>query len=101
MCRWRRRFAAGRLTGWDDQPRPGRGRLYDERTDRLAALPDLHPQPLRQSSSPLQAIARSLEEQWPVWSNESKRELLQEMVEYIVLNRADLTASEIVWKSMA
>jgi hypothetical protein len=66
----------------------------------VAALPDSPALPSRQNSRHLQAVARSLEEHWATWSNESKRELLQEMIQYIVLNRSDLAASEIVWKSV-
>jgi len=35
VCKWRRRFAARGLGGLRDSPRPGRSRLYDDRTDRL------------------------------------------------------------------
>jgi transposase len=34
VCHWRCRFVIVRLAGLEDQPRPGRGRLYDENTDR-------------------------------------------------------------------
>jgi hypothetical protein len=80
-----------------------RERLDQElaRFDReVAALPDSPAPPSRQNSRHLQAVARSLEEHWATWSNESKRELLQEMIHYIVLNRSDLAASEIAWRSV-
>jgi transposase len=45
VCRWRCRFATGRLAGLNDQPRPGRNRLYDASTDQriLAQLDESPP----------------------------------------------------------
>jgi len=41
-----------------------------------------------------------LEKHCPIWSVESKRELLQSMVECIIPNDEDLSASEITWRGV-
>ena len=59
VTKWRKRFASGGLAGLQDMPRPGRGRRYDDETERriLAKLDEQPPTGYAQWNGTLLAAA--------------------------------------------
>jgi site-specific DNA recombinase len=68
------------------------------KTARNTLISQSRPDPPLVTSTQLRTAARSLSAHWGEWAPESKRELLQSLLEYIVVDFGDPARSEIVWR---
>lgn len=81
-------------------------RTREEMMARLAALDaaeadlkaQLDEKPATTAAT-LREYGRLIEKKWPTWSKQSKRQLLQSMINYIVLDFDDLRNSKIDWRA--